>query len=129
MSTNSRRTFFSRLGDGMFGAALAHLFETDLILGRPKQAPAVRTPDLTPKANHFEPKATSVIHLFMNGGPSQVDPFDPKPLLKKYEGQPPSRELTNDVEQIGGLGTLMPPPTASPGTGRRGWRCPNCCPI
>ena len=39
------------------------------------------------KRPHFEPKAKRVIHFFMNGGPSQVDTFDPKPLLDKYDGK------------------------------------------
>lgn len=42
---------------------------------------------LAPKAPHFPAKARHVIHLFMNGGPSQVDTFDPKPLLDKYHGK------------------------------------------
>ena len=53
--------------------------------------------DLSPKTPHFEPKAKSVIQLFMNGGPSQVDMFDPKPALSKYEGTIPSRDLINDI--------------------------------
>ncbi len=40
-----------------------------------------------PKAPHFAPRAKRVIHLFMNGGPSHVDTFDPKPELTKYHGQ------------------------------------------
>ncbi|MFM1803112.1 MAG: hypothetical protein RJA81_2464, partial [Planctomycetota bacterium] len=43
---------------------------------------------LLPKATHFPPKAKHVIFLFMNGGPSHVDTFDPKPELKKQEGKP-----------------------------------------
>src|SRR5213082_2356177 len=43
---------------------------------------------LLPKAPQFPVKAKRVIHLFMNGGPSHVDTFDPKPLLNKYHGQP-----------------------------------------
>lgn len=43
---------------------------------------------LVPKTSHFAPKAKQVIFLFLNGGPSQVDTFDPKPLLAKYHGQP-----------------------------------------
>ena len=39
-------------------------------------------------APHFEPRAKNVIFLFMNGGVSQVDTFDPKPALEKYDGQP-----------------------------------------
>src|SRR5712692_817992 len=40
------------------------------------------------KPSHFAPKAKRVIFLFLNGGPSQVDTFDPKPMLTKYHGQP-----------------------------------------
>jgi hypothetical protein len=47
-----------------------------------------RVDPLAPKAPHFAPKATRVVHLFMNGGPSQVDTFDPKPALTKYHGKP-----------------------------------------
>ncbi len=42
---------------------------------------------LAPKPPHFEPKAKRIIFLFMHGGPSQVDTFDPKPLLKRFDGQ------------------------------------------
>ena len=42
---------------------------------------------LIPKTPHFAPKAKRVIHLFMNGGPSHVDPFDPKPMLDRYHGK------------------------------------------
>ncbi|HET8548536.1 MAG TPA: DUF1501 domain-containing protein [Bryobacteraceae bacterium] len=43
---------------------------------------------LAPKPPHFTPKAKRVVYLFLNGGPSQVDTFDPKPMLDKYHGQP-----------------------------------------
>ena len=46
------------------------------------------TNPLAPKPPPRAPKAKRVIHIFMNGGPSQVDTFDPKPALKKYGGQP-----------------------------------------
>lgn len=52
---------------------------------------------LAPKNPHFAPKAKHVIFLFLNGGPSQVDTFDPKPLLQKYSGQPmPSGNLKTE---------------------------------
>jgi len=47
-----------------------------------------RRDPLAPKPTHFPAKAKSVIFLFMDGGPSQVDTFDPKPLLEKEHGQP-----------------------------------------
>lgn len=43
---------------------------------------------LTARAPHFAPKAKRVVHFFLNGGPSHVDTFDPKPMLTKYAGQP-----------------------------------------
>src|SRR5690242_19720884 len=43
---------------------------------------------LLPKAPHFPAKAKRVIYLFLNGGPSQVDTFDPKPKLSEYHGKP-----------------------------------------
>ena len=49
---------------------------------------AQRVNPLAAKPPHFAPKAKSVIFLFMVGAPSQVDTFDPKPALEKYDGQP-----------------------------------------
>lgn len=43
---------------------------------------------LAPKPPHFAPRAKRVVHLFMNGGPSHVDTFDPKPALDRYHGKP-----------------------------------------
>ena len=108
----SRRDFFSSFANGLHASALAYLFGMDLIASRNVMAASSETgiADLRPKGPHFTPKAKSVIHLFMNGGPSQVDLLDPKPMLKKYEGQPPSRELANDIEFIDQAGGMMPSP-------------------
>ena len=43
---------------------------------------------LAPRIGHFPPRAKRVIHFFLNGGPSHVDAFDPKPMLEKYAGKP-----------------------------------------
>ena len=52
---------------------------------------------LAPKPPHFPAKAKRVIYLFLNGGPSQVDTFDPKPMLDKYHGKPvPSGNLRTE---------------------------------
>ena len=105
----SRRDFFSRMTDGVYGSALAYLLGRDLFSANPALAATANRKiyDLNPHAPHFEPKAKAVIHLFMSGGPSQLDLFDPKPLLQKYEGQPPSREIANDIEFIEQAGGLM----------------------
>src|SRR5712692_4185720 len=62
---------------------------------------------LAPKAPHFPAKAKRVIFLFLNGGPSQVDTFDPKPMLAKYQNQPmPSGNLKTERK----TGNLLPSP-------------------
>ena len=82
-NVSSRREFFTRAGSGLAGIALANLMAED---GLAITAPA---PDpLTPKKPHHPPTAKSVIWLFMEGGPSHVDLFDPKPLLTKLNGKP-----------------------------------------
>ena len=50
-----------------------------------------------PKAPHFKPRATAVISLFMGGGWSQMDTFDPKPALTKYAGEPIDGKVKGDV--------------------------------
>jgi len=52
--------------------------------------------DLTPKKPHFEAQAKAMISLFMMGGPSQMDLFDPKPMLTKYDGQKFPGEIKYD---------------------------------
>src|SRR6266480_1085561 len=74
----TRRELLKRCGMGFAGLGLSSLLA--------EQPSAALTP-LTPKRAHFPGKAKRVIHLFMNGGPSHVDTFDPKPALAKYAGQ------------------------------------------
>ena len=57
-------------------------------LRAPAQAGAIDLNPLAPRAPHFTARAKQVVHLFMNGGPSHVDTFDPKPLLDRYHGKP-----------------------------------------
>src|SRR5581483_5161436 len=107
----TRRGFFSRVADGLQGAALAYLLGNDLFLANPALAAGTpRVYDLKPKAPHHTPRAKSVIQLFMNGGPSQVDLFDYKPALEKFAGQPPSRDLASIVRAVRETGGLMPSP-------------------
>ncbi len=65
MQRPNRRDFFSRIGDGLHGAALAWLLNGELAAGETRS-----TYDQKPRQPHFVPRAKSVIHLFMNGGPS-----------------------------------------------------------
>ncbi|PWT82562.1 MAG: DUF1501 domain-containing protein [Blastocatellia bacterium] len=108
----SRRDFLFQSGGGISGLALAYLMNEDGLLAA--AADACNTPVTTGnpfavKPPHFKPRAKAVISLFMTGGVSQVDTFDPKPALEKYAGQP----LTGKGEVIvrqGFPGPLMPSP-------------------
>src|SRR4029450_1235620 len=121
----SRRDFLFRSGGGMSGLALAYLLEQDKLLAHEAAAsgacgatPAGFNP-FAPKAAHFKPRATAVISLFMSGGVSSVDTFDPKPALTKYAGQP----LTGKGEVVvrqGNPGPLMPSPFAFKKYGQSG---------
>lgn len=106
-----RRDFFSRISDGLHGAALASLLGTELasIPAKASSEKAV-VHDLTPKNPHFAPTAKAVIQLFMNGGPSQVDLFDPKSDLKKYAGKTPSKDLTAVVVSPEANAGILPSP-------------------
>jgi Protein of unknown function (DUF1501) len=85
----SRREFLRRAGGGAGLLALASLLERNGLLAGPAAAatPAPGDP-LAPKRPHFAPKARAVIFLFMSGGPSHVDLFDPKPDLIRWAGHP-----------------------------------------
>jgi hypothetical protein len=86
----TRRWFFRQCGVGLGSIALASLLEAETASGA--TAPKAINP-LSPKAPHFKPKAKRVIYLFMGGAPSQIDLFDPKPALTKYNGQPVPAEI------------------------------------
>ncbi len=75
-----RRDFLAQCAGGIGIAALWNLLAAD------GYAEAGANP-LAPKAPHFPAKAKNVIFLFMEGGPSQIDLFDPKPEMKKLDGQ------------------------------------------
>src|SRR5438128_830574 len=104
---SSRRHLFSRLSDGIHGAALASLLGRD-ILSAAGSDTAPRVYDLKPRQPHMRPKAKAVIQLFQNGGPSQVDTFDPKPMLTKFAGTAPSRDIVNQIEFADQIGTMLP---------------------
>jgi hypothetical protein len=94
----SRRHFLHANGFGLGSLALASLLSRDGLLAAPVK-PALFGEDrydLTPKKPHFEPKAKAMISLFMMGGPSQMDLFDPKPMLSKYDGQKFPGEIKYD---------------------------------
>jgi uncharacterized protein (DUF1501 family) len=87
----SRREMLRRAGLGFGSWALLDL------LSRQSSALEKANP-LTVRPAHFKPKAKSVIFLFMQGGPSQIDTFDPKPLLAKMHGQPLPASATEGLQ-------------------------------
>ncbi len=84
----SRREILRRTGTGFGMLGLAGLLRDAGLLGdATARAGAAAANPLAPKPPQFPGKAKRVIHIYLNGGPSQVDTFDPKPLLNRYEGK------------------------------------------
>src|ERR1041385_7552566 len=99
----SRRDFLANAGSGLGALALAAMLDRDGL-----RAADVRDP-LKPKAPHFKPTAKSVIWLFMEGGPSHIDLFDPKPKLQELAGQPMPASFGKVITAMGtASNTLMP---------------------
>jgi len=88
---NNRRTFLADCGMGMTGLVLAAMLHRDGYCSESGWAPPNGKP-------HFPPKAKSVIWLFMNGGVSHMESFDPKPMLTKYGGKTIAETPFADVQ-------------------------------
>jgi hypothetical protein len=94
----TRREMLARMGTGLGMVGLAGVLADTASAASP----------LAPRKPHFPARVKHVIHLYMNGGPSQVDTFDPKPALAKYQGKrPPS---TAGLKTENGTGGMMPSP-------------------
>jgi hypothetical protein len=91
-----RRAFLANSSFGLGAVALAHLLNRDGLLAADTPGPpGVNLPlDLKARPPHFAPRANAVISLFMHGGPSHVDLFDPKPDLSKHHGTDYGGEIT-----------------------------------
>src|SRR6478736_4157162 len=83
-SVLSRRQLLTKCGMGMGALALGTILSEG---GYGSAAQISGTSPLRPHGPQYLGKVKRVIHLFMNGGPSQVDTFDPKPQLTKYAGK------------------------------------------
>jgi Protein of unknown function (DUF1501) len=89
----TRRQMLGRSGTGLGLLGLAGLLSDSGLLHAASHADN----PLVPRPTHFPGKVKRVIHVYLNGGPSQMDTFDPKPLLKKYEGKKlPQGNLTTE---------------------------------
>src|SRR6266849_3838816 len=103
-SVTSRREFLSRAGGGFGAIALAYLLAEDGVLAAQTSA----APDVV-RGPHHPPRARSVIWLFMEGGPSHLDLFDPKPTLQTLAGQPLPASFGRPITAMGtASNTLMP---------------------
>lgn len=86
---STRRHFLQTSSFGLSSLALAYLLNQDRALAEPPKKPDLSktTFNLLPKPTHHEVKAKAMISLFMVGGPSQMDLFDPKPRLNDLDGK------------------------------------------
>ncbi|HWC91466.1 MAG TPA: DUF1501 domain-containing protein, partial [Pirellulales bacterium] len=113
----SRRELLARCGMGMGMFGLAGVMADDGMLSQATGAAASYQNPMQARPPQFAAKAKRVIHLFMNGGPSHVDTFDPKPLLKKYAGKPlPAGHLRTERK----TGAAFPSPFKFSKYGRSG---------
>lgn len=85
----SRREFLWEVGGGFAGLAMVDLLSRSGVAqaGLP-DAKRMPVSSLAPRPPHLRARAKRVVFLFMNGGPSQVDTFDPKPALTRWHGKP-----------------------------------------
>ena len=114
----TRRDLLGRMGSGFAMLGLAGALGGAGLLGGAAEAAGVPPSNpLLPKAPHFPAKAKRVIFLFMNGGPSQVDTFDPKPSLAKYVGKSLPMELLKTERKTG---SALPSPWAFKHYGKSG---------
>jgi len=96
MNHLNRRDFLGRSALGFGALALSSL-------------PGFGAPAAKGLPTHFAPRAKRVIFLYMDGGPSQVDTFDPKPLLEKFAGQDPAKVMGKlEQTQFGNNGVILP---------------------
>src|ERR1700676_4222343 len=101
----TRREFFTRTGSGLASIALAQRLREDPL----GAASSPAADPMAAKKPHHPPTAKSIIWLFMEGGPSHIDLFDPKPLLTKLNGKPVPDSIGKPHQTSRGTGdnTLM----------------------
>ena len=103
----SRRDMLSQAAQGFGTVALTAMLNQ----GHSAQAASVSSNSLAAQPPHFSAKAKNVIFLYMDGGPSQVDTFDPKPMLDRFDGRAPG-EVIGKLEptQFANVGKILKSP-------------------
>src|SRR5258708_3798101 len=104
MASISRRQMLRQAATGFGSTALLWMLHQE----QARAEAAVHSYDLRPKKPNFAPKVKSVIYLYMGGGPSTIDMFDPKPVLKKYDGQDSPAKVVG--RRLGGSQKVMASP-------------------
>lgn len=97
----SRRAALTACGMSLSGLAMRGLLHAEALDAQPTSY------DMDSRSPHFAPKAKAVIQLFQNGGPSQMELFDPKPELKKQAGKAPPVDV--ETFQLGNKNIIFPP--------------------
>ena len=96
--THTRRDFLATSSCGLGTLALATLLGEDGLLADEARLGGTSAHPLATRQPHFAPKAERCIFIFLEGGPSQMDLFDPKPLLNRYSGQPLPDSIVGDAK-------------------------------
>jgi hypothetical protein len=103
-----RRRWLRNSGLGIGSLALTGLLKDAGLLAAENDPPHVEpSSSLAIRPTHFPPTAKRIIHLFANGGPSQIDTFDPKPTLEKFHGKTLDAKLAKD-KRLGGVAHASP---------------------
>ena len=105
----SRREFLSRAGCGFGALAFGYLLGLDGLLARASNLKIDPVNPLSPRPPHFPTRAKSIIWLFMEGGPSHLDLFDPKPALDKLAGQPMPESFGKVITAMGTASNALMP--------------------
>ena len=89
----TRRQALQEAAIGFGAMAVNSMLQQERLFAAESASAKERVYDLKPKPPHFAPKAKSVIFIYIGGGPSTIDMFDPKPALMKYDGKPAPFEI------------------------------------
>ena len=104
-----RRRFLTQASAGLGAVALTAMLAEDGLLPAVLADEGPAADPLAPKTPHFPPRARSVIWLFMEGGPSHLDTFDPKPLLDTLAGQPMPESFGRPITAMGTASNAIMP--------------------
>ncbi len=103
-----RRRWLRNSGLGIGSLALTSVMKDADLLSADAAGSAVDAgSSMAPRTPHFEPRTKRIIHIFANGGPSQIDTFDPKPVLEKFHGKTLDAKLAKD-KRLGGVAHASP---------------------